>query len=186
VPPSSAAAVTPGGITRLSALLDLTSVQINDLWRQLQPRAAHPQADADDLRAGGLIALWRRDHTSAARLIERSLAVQLDAYGAYAHALIRLSGRRPRALDDFAAAEAVQSALIDALTHDQHLSAAAALYHFLIVDYYLINGLRTRGLTAEQCRVLALNGHIDRAELVALTTLCDGIIEIDWIRALTR
>ena len=172
----NAANLSTHGISSLSALIELSANEIANLWTQYQPRAVHAQADADDLRSGGLIALWRRDFANAFSLIKRWVdSNPNDGYAHYALVLAAMAGKRPRALDDFQVAEAIQVELVKALTLDVGQSWAAILYFYLIVDYYEPSGLRWRGLTKDQCLNAVANGRIEKAEIQALGALCAAL-----------
>ncbi len=176
-PPLSPAAQQIGmnGVKRLAELVSLTENEAAALDAQFRARAAHPQADSDDMRSAALIALWRRDFGTAINLLIKLLQNSQDAYLQYAIALAALGGGRPRLIDNFQLAETIQTYLFQSLRADSGQTWAAALYYYLIIDYYDPSGLRTRGLSLNDCQTIFAQGRYDANEFQALRQLSRGI-----------
>ncbi len=176
-PPTSAAAqqISMNGVKYLGELVGLSDAEVATLDAQFRARAAHPQADNDDMRSAALFALWRRDFGTAINLLIKLLQNSQDAYLQYAIALAALGGGRPRLIDNFQLAETIQTYLFQSLRADSGQTWAAALYFYLIMDYYEPSGLRTRGLSLSDCQTIFAQGRYDANEFQALRSLSRGI-----------
>ncbi len=172
---SSAQQIGMNGVKHLAELVSLTENEVAALDAQFRARAAHPQVDSDDLRSAALIALWRRDFGTAINLLIKLLQNTQDAYLQYAIALAALGGGRPRLIDNFQLAETIQTYLFQSLRADSGQTWAAALYYYLIIDYYEPSGLRTRGLSLNDCQTIFAQGRYDANEFHALRQLSRGI-----------